>query len=419
MVTRVFRASPQRQTEVWTNDRRHGPDGPRGPIARAAMTVGVACILVLSLPAPGAMAAEVTTTYTTDEFYGVSASVSMGVGYDPEALLVKPGSETTIDFSPAPRQMALHVNILRLLEASNLFLHADITDAVNDSASFVGISDPWNVTINITDTPIGTEVVQSVEVFAQSGVTVYVDVALKGQVNGTLSTNSGTLNRTELTWLRWGGQNVTFTAPDESSVSTISASFAYYASSEFLVRFSILGVTDLLEAFGYPISFPLAEFPLGEAPFAKSANIRIETVDVEALIAARTQAEAALEAEQARSLSLSAEITATRAELNSTSAGWNDTNATLLQAEAALAADQAQSLALSAELTATKQDLNSTREEWDLTNDTLTQTQNELAGENTVATGSVGFPIVLIAAAAGFGGGLAAGWIVLRRKHIP
>jgi hypothetical protein len=270
--------------------------------------------------------------------------------------------------------MALHVNVLRLLAAANVSVDSSITAAVNDSADLLGITDPWNVTLNITTTPIGAYVVTSIEVFTAPGVTVYVDVTLIGQVNGTLSASSGALNRTSMTWLQWGGQNATFTAPSGTTTSTITANFVYFASSAFVVRFSIPGVTDFLEALGIPTSFPIVEFPLGEAPFAQSARVRIDTIDVEAMIAARTQAETALAAEQAQTATLSAELTASRGDLDSSRGGWGQTNAT------------------------------------------LAQTQRQLDAANAIAAGSVGLPLVLVAALGGLGGGMAAGWFVGRRR---
>jgi hypothetical protein len=362
------------------------------------MFLVVAVVLPTLAVAPSVQAASTQVAYTTPEIYGVSASIGLDVKYDPAAMIVRPGSVTAITFAPGPSPMQLIVNLLRLLDAANASVDSSITAAVNDSAAILGIAEPWNITVHVTDTPIGAYQVASLVVFSAPGVTVFLDVNLVGQVHGSVSADSGSLNRSFLEWMGWGGEEVSFTAPAESRVSIITASFSYLVSCAFSVRFSIPGVTDLLTAVGLPVDFAVASFPLGEAPFAQPAAVRVETVDVDGFLLRQATLESSLAAEQAHSAAVSTELASTKALLQS--------QATL---DASIAAEQAHSAALSGELNVTKAQLGAT-------NTSLAESRSDLAIAESLASGSLSLPLVGALAVAGIGGGTAVGWLAGRRR---
>ncbi len=236
----------------------------QGSGRRMRPSLGAGCMALFVLAAalgPGARAASLDVTFSTQEVRGVHGSFGFTIQYAPTDILVRPGGTVTLAYAPGPLPAALVVDVAALLASSGV----DPPPAVDQVAALL----PANVSVPITDTPIGRYTVDSIPIYSASGVSVTLDVTLDGQVNATLAADAGTLDRTALTWTGWGGQEATLTAPGAGSAN-VTASFAYYVSNRYVLAFDILGV---------PYTYPIAAFPLGELNSPERAESHIETVE--------------------------------------------------------------------------------------------------------------------------------------------
>jgi hypothetical protein len=183
-------------------------------------------------------------------------------------MLARPGTDVTLGFAPGPLPSTLIVDVLGLLGSAGISIPAWVTDFVNSTADSLGISNPWVSTIPIADTPIGSYRVYRIPLY--EGLPVYLDINLVGVLKGDLSASAGSLEKSHLTWTKWGGQDVNLTLPSEVADVTVSAAFRYSVNNDYVIRFDILGFYE---------DYPIASFSLGEIPLGEATTSHIEVVD--------------------------------------------------------------------------------------------------------------------------------------------
>lgn len=213
-------------------------------------------------------AAEMDVTAQTQVVRGVSATFGFNLQYTPENVLVRPGTDVTLGFAPGPLPAILTVDVLGLLGSSGISIPADVTNWVNSSAADLGVSNPWVLSIPIVDTPIGSYKVYSIPLY--QGLPVYLDINLVGMLKADVSASAGSLERSQLIWTKWGGQDVNLTVPSKAADVTVSAAFRYSITNDYVITFEILGFEQ---------SFTVSSFSLGEIPFGPQMTSHIEVVD--------------------------------------------------------------------------------------------------------------------------------------------
>ena len=295
---------------------------------------------------------------------GVSVSFGIEVAYVPESFWIGPNNTTALLFAPGPLPITMEVDIIALLHSANVSLSSSLTNFVNTTASALGIDDPWNVSIPINDTPLGNVTVASIPVFESSLVTVYLDVVLTTQLNGSLNASAGSLNLSKLLWYQWGGKEVGFMAPNASAQSNVTARFNYSLSAAFVVRFETFSILSPPSA-----TYTVASFQLADAPFNQTVVITAETIDLAAIYRELSDTQANLELTKRELANRTLELQAALAQLTNVS---DDLNATSALLNTTLAQLEGQ-MSLVANLT---EDLNATRA---LLNVTFTQLEEQLS----------------------------------------
>ena len=213
-------------------------------------------------------AADIDVTIQTQLVHGVRATFGFNLQYTPSEMLARPGTEVTLGFAPGPTPATLTVDVLGLLGSAGVSIPSLVTDIVNSTAASLGISNPWVATIPIADTPIGSCRVYSLPLY--EGIPVYLDINLVGLLKGDLSASAGSLERTQLTWTKWGGQDVNLTLPSGAADVTVSASFKYSVNNDYVISFDVPGFYE---------SYPIASFSLGEISFGKTITSHIEVIE--------------------------------------------------------------------------------------------------------------------------------------------
>ncbi|MCX6651745.1 MAG: hypothetical protein NT137_00090 [Methanomassiliicoccales archaeon] len=227
-------------------------------------------VLVAVLLVPGnASAASITSTFTTPEVRGVSASFGLVMDYGPQHSLVRKGDQVEIQFAPSPLPMSLHVNLLKLFSESGAPLPSVVTSIVNLTAG-TGV---WVVTIPAYDTPIGSRTITSFSLFQNI---VFLDVNVVGTLQASLTSTSGNLDRTSLSWTEWGGEQVKMTVTGTESAS-VSASLSYAISCGYVLRFAE-PIAYALSLIGQPSSYVVASFSLGTFPLEGTPTANVEVV---------------------------------------------------------------------------------------------------------------------------------------------
>jgi len=233
-----------------------------------AVLAGFTFFLLLAATAPSTRASVTDFTIQTQVVNGVSATFGFNLQYTPEDMLARPGTDVTLGFAPGPLPATLVVDVLVLLGSTGISIPAWVTDFVNSTASSLGKSDPWVATIPIAGTPIGSYKVYSIPLY--QGLPVYLDINLVGTLKGDLSASAGSLEKSQLTWTKWGGQDVNLTLPSETADVTVSAAFRYSVDNDYVIRFDISGFDE---------EYPIASFSLGEIPLGEATTSHIEVVD--------------------------------------------------------------------------------------------------------------------------------------------
>jgi len=227
-------------------------------------------VLVAMLLVPGsASAASIASTFTTPEVRGVSASFGLVMDYGPQHSLARKGDQVEIQFAPSPLPMSLHVNLLKLFSESGAPLPSAVTSIVNLAAG-TGV---WVVTIPAYDTPIGSRTIASYSLFQNI---VFLDVTVVGTLQASLTSTSGDLDRTSLSWTDWGGEQVKMTVTGSESAS-VSASLSYQVSNGYVLRFAE-PIASALTYAGYPSSYVVASFSLGTFPLEGTPTANVEVV---------------------------------------------------------------------------------------------------------------------------------------------
>jgi hypothetical protein len=234
----------------------------------AAVLAGFAVLLVLVALTPSTRASDIDVTIQTQLVHGVRATFGFNLQYTPSEMLARPGTEVTLGFAPGPTPATLTVDVLGLLGSAGVSIPSLVTDIVNSTAASLGISNLWVATIPIADTPIGSYQVYSLPLY--EGIPVYLDINLVGLLNGDLSASAGSLERTQLTWTKWGGQDVNLTLPSRAADVTVSASFKYSVNNDYVISFDVPGFYE---------SYPIASFSLGEISFGKTTTSHIEVIE--------------------------------------------------------------------------------------------------------------------------------------------
>ena len=213
-------------------------------------------------------AADIDVTIQTQVVNGISATFGFNLQHAPQEALARPGTDVTLGFAPGPLPSTLIVDVLGLLGSAGISIPAWVTDFVNSTADSLSISNPWVSTIPIADTPVGSYRVYSLPLY--EGLPVYLDINLVGVLKGDLSASAGSLEKSHLTWTKWGGQDVNLTLPSEVADVTVSAAFRYSVNNDYVIRFDILGFYE---------DYPIASFSLGEIPLGEATTSHIEVVD--------------------------------------------------------------------------------------------------------------------------------------------
>ena len=234
----------------------------------AAVLAGFAVLLVLVALTPSTRASDIDVTIQTQLVHGVRATFGFNLQYTPSEMLARPGTEVTLGFAPGPTPATLTVDVLGLLGSTGIYIPAWVTDLVNDTAAPWGVTNPWTPTIPIADTPIGAYKIYSIPLY--QGLPVYLDINLVGTLKGDLSASGGSLEKSLLTWTKWGGQEVNLTLPSWGTDVTVSATFKYSVNNDYVIRFDILGFYE---------EYPIASFSLGEIPFGKATTSHIEVIE--------------------------------------------------------------------------------------------------------------------------------------------
>jgi len=237
----------------------------------AAVLAGFAVLLVLVALTPSTRASDIDVTIQTQLVHGVRATFGFNLQYTPSAMLARPGTEVTLGFAPGPTPATLTVDILGMLGSVGVSIPSLVTEFINTTATSLEISNPWVATIPVADTPIGSYQVYSLPLY--DGIPIYLDVNLVGLLKGDLSASAGSLDKTQLTWTKWGGQDVNLTLPSGGADVRVSAAFKYLVSNDYVIRFEIAGFLGFFE------EYPIASFSLGEFPFSESITSHIAVVD--------------------------------------------------------------------------------------------------------------------------------------------
>ena len=232
---------------------------------------GFTFFLLLVATASSTRASDTDVTIQTQVVNGVRATFGFNLQYTPSEMLARPGTEVTLGFAPGPAAATLTVDILGMLGSVGVLIPSFVTEFINTTASSLEISNPWVATIPIADTPIGSYQVYSLPLY--DGIPIYLDINLVGLLKGDLSASAGSLDRTHLTWTKWGGQDVNLTLPSGGADVTVSAAFKYLVSNDYVIRFEIAGFLGFYE------DYPIASFSLGEFPFSESITSHIAVVD--------------------------------------------------------------------------------------------------------------------------------------------
>jgi len=213
-------------------------------------------------------AADIDVTIQTQVVNGVSATFGFNLQYTPQKALARPGTDVTLGFAPGPLPATLTVDVLGLLLSEGVTIPSSVTDFVNSTAASLGVSNPWSPTIPIANTPIGSYEIYSLPLY--EGLPVYLDINLVGILKVDLSASAGSLDRSRLTWTKWGGQDVNLTLPLEAADVTVSAAFKYSVSNDYLITIEVPGFTQ---------SYPVSSFSLGEISLGQSITSHIEVVE--------------------------------------------------------------------------------------------------------------------------------------------
>lgn len=252
----------------------------RAPMRRrlwplAVISAALMLCTVLGNPMVRADRTSITKTITVPEF-GVSVSFGLSLDYAPKEALARLGGRVPLSYAPGPLPITMSVNVLTLLEANGM-VTSMAAELLNQT---VGGIISWTVSIPISaGTPVGSQTVQSVTIFSQGEFGAYLDVTLNGQVNATLTATAGTIDPAQLTMRRWGGYEANFTAPQTAGTATVTASFSYYVTNGYKVRFEPASVISLILG---QSEYTIYEFPLGAFPFGNAVQSRIEVVDTSA-----------------------------------------------------------------------------------------------------------------------------------------
>jgi len=213
-------------------------------------------------------AADIDVTIQTQVVNGISATFGFNLQYAPQEVLARPGTDVTLGFAPGPLPATLTVDVLGLLGSAGIYIPAWVTDGVNETAAPWGVTNLWAPAIRIADTPIGAYKVYSIPLY--EGLPVYLDINLVGTLKGDLSASAGSLEKSLLTWTKWGGQEVNLTLPSWGTDVTVSATFKYSVNNDYVIRFDILGFYE---------EYPIASFSLGEITFGKATTSHIEVIE--------------------------------------------------------------------------------------------------------------------------------------------
>jgi len=235
----------------------------------SAAIAGLICAMMVLTVMPGAKAASIDVTMQTPTVYGAHAEFGFNLYYTPQSDLIEAGDSVNMSFAPGPHEMVLVVDILALVASAGYSIPGWISDSVNSTAQFLGIDDPWTLWIPFSATPLGTYVLAEIPVY--EGLPLYVDITMNGQLNASISTSSGSLNTSKLTWTNWGGKEVRFTAPSSGGDVTVSTTFSYYVSNSYVLR---IDVPDKQHAY----TIEIMSFPLGEISFSQTARSHISVV---------------------------------------------------------------------------------------------------------------------------------------------
>ena len=242
------------------------------PMRRASALMVLMSVLTVIAQAmaveSASAAADIDVTIQTQVVNGVSATFGFDLQYTPEDVLARPEADITLGFAPGPLPATLTVDVLGLLGSTGIYIPAWVIDLVNDMAAPWGVTNPWAPTIPIADTPMGAYKIYSIPLY--QGLPVYLDINLVGTLKGDLLASGGSLEKSLLTWTKWGGQDVNLTLPSWGTDLTVSATFTYSVSNDYVIRFDIPGFYE---------EYPIASFSLGEIPFGKATTSHIEVID--------------------------------------------------------------------------------------------------------------------------------------------
>jgi len=242
------------------------------PMRRASALMVVMSVLTVIAQAmaveSASAAADIDVTIQTQVVNGVSATFGFDLQYTPENVLARPEADITLGFAPGPLPATLTVDVLGLLGSIGIYIPAWVTDLVNDTAAPWGVTNPWAPTIPIADTPIGAYKIYYIPLY--QGLPVYLDINLVGTLKGDLLASGGSLEKSLLTWTKWGGQDVDLTLPSGAADVTVSTSFKYSVNNDYVISFDVPGFYE---------SYPIASFLLGEISFGKTTTSHIEVIE--------------------------------------------------------------------------------------------------------------------------------------------